>query len=156
MHGHMNVKCSVIDKWENTRNFELYSKKIESLFCSHGLFLWQICVMQTTPGMLSKKKFYFFFYLCHFWRQPVGNKQVANPWTSAPFQRRRKYLQMADICHIHNRGRAAYHRNKFLRLKKYHQHYFFLFGSIAPPPPVDQGHLIHEVSRSHTTTHHSR
>jgi len=23
-------------------------------------------------------------------------------------------------------------------------------------PPVGQGHLIHEVSRSHTTTHHSR
>jgi len=31
-----------------------------------------------------------------------------------------------------------------------------LFGATAPPPQVDHGHLIHEVSRSHTTTHHSR
>ena len=31
------------------------------------------------------------------------------------------------------------------------------FGATAPPlPPVGQGRLIHEVSRSHTTTHHSR
>jgi len=29
--------------------------------------------------------------------------------------------------------------------------YFFLFGARAP---VGQGLLIHEVSRSHTTTHH--
>jgi len=27
---------------------------------------------------------------------------------------------------------------------------------LAQQPPVDQGLLIHEVSRSHTTTHHSR
>jgi len=26
----------------------------------------------------------------------------------------------------------------------------------SPPPPVGHGLLIHEVSRSHTTTHHSR
>jgi len=25
-----------------------------------------------------------------------------------------------------------------------------------PPPPVGQGLLIHEISRSHTTMHHSR
>ena len=30
----------------------------------------------------------------------------------------------------------------------------FLF--LARQPPVDQGLLVHEVSRSHTTTHHSR
>jgi hypothetical protein len=34
---------------------------------------------------------------------------------------------------------------------------FVCFGAKAPPPPpVGQGLLIHEVSRSHTTTHHSR
>jgi len=27
---------------------------------------------------------------------------------------------------------------------------------LAQQPPVGQGLLIHEVSRSHTTTHHSR
>jgi len=27
---------------------------------------------------------------------------------------------------------------------------------VAQQPPVGQGLLIHEVSRSHTTTHHSR
>ena len=35
----------------------------------------------------------------------------------------------------------------------------FLFGTTAPPPPplpAGQGHLTHEVSRSHTATHHSR
>jgi len=30
----------------------------------------------------------------------------------------------------------------------------FVFGATAPP--VGHGLLIHEVSRSHTTTHHSR
>jgi len=30
------------------------------------------------------------------------------------------------------------------------------FFYLAQQPPVDQGLLIHEVSRSHTTTHHSR
>ena len=34
-------------------------------------------------------------------------------------------------------------------------HFFLPFGAIAPPP-VGQGLLIHMVSRSHTTTHHSR
>jgi hypothetical protein len=32
----------------------------------------------------------------------------------------------------------------------------FVFGVTAPPPPLGQDLLIHEVSRSHTTTHHSR
>jgi len=33
----------------------------------------------------------------------------------------------------------------------------YSFGATAPPPPpVGQGLLIHELSRSHTTTHHSR
>jgi len=32
----------------------------------------------------------------------------------------------------------------------------FVFGATAPPPSVGQGLLIHEVSRSHTTTHHTR
>jgi len=35
--------------------------------------------------------------------------------------------------------------------------FFYLFlgvGGALAPPPVGQG-LIHEVSRSHTTTHHS-
>jgi hypothetical protein len=32
----------------------------------------------------------------------------------------------------------------------------FLFGPTAPPPPVGQDLLTHEVSRSHKTTHHSR
>jgi len=31
-----------------------------------------------------------------------------------------------------------------------------LFGATAAPSPVGQGLLIHEVSRSHTTTQHSR
>ena len=30
-----------------------------------------------------------------------------------------------------------------------------LLGGNSPPPPVGQGLLIHEVSRAHTTTHHS-
>jgi len=30
------------------------------------------------------------------------------------------------------------------------------FGTTAPPPPVGQVLLIHEVSRSHILTHHSR
>jgi hypothetical protein len=32
----------------------------------------------------------------------------------------------------------------------------FYFRAAAPPPPVGQALLIHEVSRSHSTTHHSR
>jgi hypothetical protein len=32
--------------------------------------------------------------------------------------------------------------------------HIFVFG--ATTPPVGQGLLVHEVSRSHTTTHHSR
>ena len=32
---------------------------------------------------------------------------------------------------------------------------FVCFWPNCPPPPVGQGLLIHEVSRSHTTTHHS-
>ena len=32
---------------------------------------------------------------------------------------------------------------------------FFIWRN-SPPPPLGQGLLIHEVSRSHTTTHHSR
>jgi hypothetical protein len=38
-------------------------------------------------------------------------------------------------------------------------HFSFLFllaQQHTPPPPVGQGFLIHEVSRSHTTTHYSR
>jgi hypothetical protein len=31
---------------------------------------------------------------------------------------------------------------------------FFVFGATAPP--VGQGLLLHEVSKSHITTHHSR
>ena len=52
------------------------------------------------PMNVKQKILIFFYYLCHFWRQPVGNKQVANTYTSAPSQRRRKYPQVADICHI--------------------------------------------------------
>jgi len=34
---------------------------------------------------------------------------------------------------------------------------FVCFGATAPPlPPVGQDIFIHEVSRSHSTTHHSR
>jgi len=33
---------------------------------------------------------------------------------------------------------------------------FFVFGATAPPPRMGQGLLIHELSRSHTTTRHSR
>ena len=32
---------------------------------------------------------------------------------------------------------------------------FFFYLAQQPPPPVGQGLLIHEVSRSHSTTHHS-
>ena len=32
----------------------------------------------------------------------------------------------------------------------------FFLARQPPPPPVGQGLLIHEVSRSHSTTHHSR
>jgi len=34
--------------------------------------------------------------------------------------------------------------------------YFYLGVSLAQQPPVGQGLLIHEVSRSHTTTQYSR
>jgi len=35
--------------------------------------------------------------------------------------------------------------------------FFFVFGATASPPhPVGQDLLIHEVSISHTTTHHSQ
>jgi len=35
--------------------------------------------------------------------------------------------------------------------------YSFVIGTTAPPPsPAGNGLLIHEVSRSHTTTNHSR
>jgi len=36
--------------------------------------------------------------------------------------------------------------------------YSLIYSSsiLAPQPPVGQGLLIHKVSRSHTTTHHSR
>jgi len=33
---------------------------------------------------------------------------------------------------------------------------FLFLAQQPPPPPVGHGLLIHEVSRSHTTTHHSR
>jgi hypothetical protein len=33
---------------------------------------------------------------------------------------------------------------------------FLSFWCNRPPPPMGQGLLFHEVSRSHTTTHHSR
>jgi len=33
---------------------------------------------------------------------------------------------------------------------------FFIYLVQQPPPNVGQGLLIHEVSRSHTTTHHSQ
>jgi hypothetical protein len=35
-------------------------------------------------------------------------------------------------------------------------HCFFFGGGGAQQPPVDHGLLIHELSRSHTTTHHIR
>ena len=35
-----------------------------------------------------------------------------------------------------------------------HKGYYFLFVFWRDSPPVGQGLLIHEVSRSHTTTHH--
>jgi len=34
--------------------------------------------------------------------------------------------------------------------------YMFFIFFLAQQPPVGQGFLIHEVSRSYTTTHHSR
>ena len=34
--------------------------------------------------------------------------------------------------------------------------YFFFIWRKSPPLPVGQGLFIHEVSRSHTTTHYSR
>jgi len=34
--------------------------------------------------------------------------------------------------------------------------FFCFWRDNPPPPPVGQGLLIHEVSRSHTTTQHSR
>jgi len=33
---------------------------------------------------------------------------------------------------------------------------FLFYFLVTRPPPVGQGLLIHEVSRSHTSTHHSR
>jgi hypothetical protein len=38
----------------------------------------------------------------------------------------------------------------------YNDQYFWLFFSLCDSPAVGQGLLIHEVSRSHRTTHHSR
>ena len=55
-----------------------------------------------------------------------------------------------------------------LSLSGYQKHYFLIEGLLnndlnasdffllAPQPPVGQGLFIHEVSRPHTTTHHSR
>jgi len=44
--------------------------------------------------------------------------------------------------------------SKWLVLIKLHKKYTTFFGHNSPP--VGHGLLIHEVSRSHTTTHHSR
>jgi len=48
----------------------------------------------------------------------------------------------------------ANYSSKYLTNLLYVYTYFFHF--LAQEPPVGQGPLIHEVSRSHSTTHHSR
>ena len=42
------------------------------------------------------------------------------------------------------------------RLNLYYEPEFVYCFLLAPQPPVGQGLLIHEVSRSHTMTHHTR
>jgi len=45
----------------------------------------------------------------------------------------------------------------FIKYILYNKVVFFSFLlAQQPPPPVSQGLLRHEVSKSHTTTHHSR
>jgi hypothetical protein len=47
---------------------------------------------------------------------------------------------------------------KFARFKEivFPAMFFFWGGAQQPPPRLGQGLLSHEISRSHTTTHHSR
>ena len=55
------------------------------------------------------------------------------------------------------RGRAGRHcavEVRLIHLTPCHRIFFFRFWRHSPP--VGQGLLMHEVSRSHTTTHHSR
>jgi len=54
----------------------------------------------------------------------------------------------ADLCSIFPLTRTSIWRDSEFWIFKY----FFL---LAQQPPVGQGHLINEVPRSHTTTHHS-
>jgi hypothetical protein len=40
-------------------------------------------------------------FLCHIYRQSVGNREVANVCTSTPFPRRGKYQQVTNVYQIH-------------------------------------------------------
>ena len=51
-----------------------------------------------------------------------------------------------------NKTQLPYRRNRLSYLRVC----LFLVRQPPPTPPVGHGLLIHEVSRSHTTTHHSR
>jgi hypothetical protein len=52
----------LVDKWAN--NCELCSKNSELLFCSHGWFMWQICVLKNNSRHAKQtKKFWFFLLL---------------------------------------------------------------------------------------------
>ena len=45
---------------------------------------------------------------------------------------------------------------KVYNLQQHRSNNIYLFWRYTPPPPVSQGLLIHEVSRSHATTHHTQ
>ena len=47
-------------------------------------------------------------------------------------------------------------RVKLVEIWIYIYIYIYIYFDLAPQPPAGQGLLIHKVSRSHQTTHHSR
>ena len=62
-------------------------------------------------------------------------------------------LQHVGICLINS---CLWFLQQQIVIYFYFIHLFFFWRDSPPPDPVGQGHLIHEVSRSHTLTHHSR
>ena len=66
------------------------------------------------------------------------------------------YQETAGILKVKNTlANSMYHVTKFSILFKFAIGPYFYFY-LAQQPPMGQGLPIHEVSRSHTTTHHSQ
>jgi len=63
-------------------------------------------------------------------------------------------LSRALRLHLPNNSEVVEVTNSFSHLTSHTPHYPYYL--LLDSPPVGQGLLIHEVSRSHTTTHHSR